>query len=190
MGMANTRFGRNIPLESVHMDPGQLMSPKPRQISRELLTREQLVPATTVNALVASWLQFMVFDWFDHGEGTEADQWEVELLPEDPWPEPSLRIRRFIPDRTRPDLGANPPTFLNTETHWWDASQIYGSNSENSIFIGRAQAGSCTLTTTVSRYRPRIPSRIRPANQVSGWAADDADVVPPGAQRDLRPPPS
>jgi Animal haem peroxidase len=23
-----------------------------------------------------------------------------------------------------------PPTYINTETHWWDASQLYGSNAE------------------------------------------------------------
>lgn len=159
MGMANTRFGRNIPLESVHMDPDQLMSPNPRQISRELLTREQLVPATTVNALVASWLQFMVFDWFDHGEGTEADQWEVELLPEDPWPEPSLRIRRFIPDGTRPDPGANPPTFLNTETHWWDASQIYGSNSEEQHFYRTGSSGKLYLDDDGLPVPPQDPEK-------------------------------
>jgi hypothetical protein len=145
MGMAATRFGRNIPLESANADLDRLMSPNPREISRELLTRNELVPATSVNALVASWLQFMIFDWFDHGEGPADDPWEVELLPGDPWPGPSLRIRKSIPDPTRADADDNPPSFLNTETHWWDASQIYGSNTEEQWLYRTGEGGKLSI---------------------------------------------
>ena len=66
MGMAGSRFGRNIPIEHTFPDPSPL-DPSPREVSRALLTRHELVPATSVNALVAAWLQWMIRDWFSHG---------------------------------------------------------------------------------------------------------------------------
>jgi hypothetical protein len=70
MGRAGDRFGRNIPLEAVlPVTAEQLMEPSPREVSRRLLTRTTFQPATTVNTLAASWLQFMIHDWFSHGEG-------------------------------------------------------------------------------------------------------------------------
>ena len=43
--------------------------------------------------------------------------------------------RRFLlhtePDGTRTDADAAlPPTYLNLNSHWWDASQIYGNNEQ------------------------------------------------------------
>ena len=58
MGRSGSRFGRNVPLERTFPlpEPG-LQEPSPRLVSRELLTRDPFVPATSVNALVAPWLQ-------------------------------------------------------------------------------------------------------------------------------------
>src|SRR5271167_264549 len=40
IGMAGTRFGRNIPLSAAYQEsPADLLSPNPRTVSRELLTR-------------------------------------------------------------------------------------------------------------------------------------------------------
>jgi len=40
MGMAGTRFGRNVPLEHGYQEtPDQILDPNPREVSRELLTR-------------------------------------------------------------------------------------------------------------------------------------------------------
>ncbi|HMC79172.1 MAG TPA: peroxidase family protein, partial [Acidimicrobiia bacterium] len=126
-GMANTRFGRNVPLDRTRPEPeAALLSPSPRTISRELLVRREFVPATSLNVLAATWIQFMVKDWFSHGEGDPAHVWEIPVRADDPWPQPPLRILKTLPDPTRADSSA-PPTFLNTETHWWDGSQIYGS---------------------------------------------------------------
>jgi hypothetical protein len=50
-----------------------------------------------------------------------------------------MKIRHTRPDptrdydRERAENGGRlryPPTYVNAETHWWDASQIYGSNGE------------------------------------------------------------
>src|SRR5438132_1112040 len=67
MGSAGTRFGRNVPIQVTWPDPEpQIMSPNPRVISRELLTRDTFVPASSLNMLAAAWVQFMIRDWFAH----------------------------------------------------------------------------------------------------------------------------
>src|SRR5262245_39600628 len=65
MGCAGMRFGRNIPLNRVVIaDDETVLTPSPRVISRELMTREKFIPATSLNLLAASWIQFQVHDWF------------------------------------------------------------------------------------------------------------------------------
>ncbi|MFD4976600.1 peroxidase family protein [Streptomyces sp. NPDC058424] len=127
MGMASSRFGRNVPSERTFPEgePG-ILTPDPREVSRALLTRHEFVPAESVNSLVAAWIQFMIRDWFSHGQGTIADPWRIELAADDPWHTRPMLIPRTIPDPTRRPDDGHPPTFINENTHWWDASQIYG----------------------------------------------------------------
>ncbi len=150
MGRAGTRFGRNIPLEHTYPDPAML-TPNPRVVSRELLTRDTFQPATTLNVLAAAWLQFMVRDWLSHGKGDITRPWELELGPDDPWGgeghERPMRIPRTMQDPTRPP-GADgfPPTYVNTETHWWDGSQIYGSTKQAQDLVRARQDGKLRLS--------------------------------------------
>ncbi|MDQ3803517.1 MAG: heme peroxidase [Acidobacteriota bacterium] len=132
MGAAGTRFGRNFPVEYGYPEPEPaIMSPSPRTVSRELLTRHAFAPATTLNVLAAAWLQFMIRDWFSHGKSPTENPWKVPLEEGDPWHENPMLIMRTRPDPTRPpDADGAPPTYVNTETHWWDGSQIYGSTRE------------------------------------------------------------
>ena len=133
-GMAGTRFGRNIPLSAARRpSDADVLRPSPREISRALMTRRdgRMIEAEGVNALVAAWLQFMIRDWFSHGPSAKDDPWEIELAPGDPWPRPTVTVLRTRPDPTRPtDAPESPPTSINTCTHWWDASQIYGTTPE------------------------------------------------------------
>lgn len=132
MGRAGSRFGRNVPLQYTHPDQKNLLEPNPRTISRKLLTRDEFVPASTLNLHAASWIQFQTHDWFAHG-GTLDKKIEIPLEADDPWPQDyrPLEVGATLPDSTRPDEDTkNPPTFLNRVTHWWDASQIYGSDKE------------------------------------------------------------
>lgn len=118
MGRAGTRFGRNVPLAETHPDTARLLDPDPLEVSRRLLTRGTFIPAPSLNVLAAAWIQFQVHDWFAH-----------ELEPQDTSPPWHLGVRRTLPDRTRADRPAvSAPTWLNTVTHWWDASQLYGSD--------------------------------------------------------------
>jgi hypothetical protein len=135
MGSAGTPFGRNVPLASVRAEPyfdGRCTSaPSPRAVSKDLLARQEFVKAGQLNVLAAAWIQFMIHDWFSHGPtpgADSADQIEIPLEADDPW-EPPMRVPRAKADTKRPpgseSLG---PTFPNVVTHWWDASQIYGSD--------------------------------------------------------------
>jgi hypothetical protein len=130
MGRAGSRFGRNVPLERAHREPpSELLAPNPRTVSRELMTRHEFQPATTLNSLVAAWLQFMIRDWFGHGKGPADDMWQISLVDSDPWPERPMLVPRTPADPTRPaDADGGPPTYLNTESHWWDGSQLYGTD--------------------------------------------------------------
>jgi Animal haem peroxidase len=127
MGSAGRRFGRNFPLTRLKVDHGNLLSPNPREVSRKLLTRDRFRPATSLNLLAAAWIQFQVHGWFNHRRSERESLPDIPVEPDDPWPEPIMKIRRTERDATRPDT-LDPPTFINTETHWWDASQIYGSS--------------------------------------------------------------
>ena len=68
-------------------------------------------------------------DWFSHGQSVKDDPWEIPLAKHDTWPQPDMKVLRIKPDPTRTAAeGGTPPTYLNTETHWWDGSQLYGSS--------------------------------------------------------------
>ncbi len=132
MGAAGSRFGRNVPLEETRQEPAsRIMTPSPRLVSTELFTRREFTPATTLNLLAAAWLQFQIRDWFSHGKSTKDDPWQLPLGPGDTWPESPMTVLRTMPDPTRmPADEGRPETHINTETHWWDASQLYGSTPE------------------------------------------------------------
>jgi Animal haem peroxidase len=107
-------------------DEPAILDPNPRLVSRELLTRERFIPATTLNVLAGAWLQFEVHDWFSHGKSEPENPWQLELAAEDTWWQRPMRIPRTRRDPTRTDDG-RPPTFVTADSHWWDGSQIYGS---------------------------------------------------------------
>lgn len=149
MGSAGARFGRNIPLDQiVAPDQSSLLEPSPREVSRRLMTRTDFQPATSLNLLAAAWIQFQVHDWFSHGHNEKENPVEIELKDDDPWLERPMKIRRTRIDPTRPTDSANrPATYINTETHWWDGSQLYGSdlatvNRVRSFEQGKLKLGS------------------------------------------------
>ena len=130
MGMAGTRFGRNVPLSCGYQEaPGKILDPNPREVSRELLTRHDFIPATSLNVLAAAWIQFMVKDWLSHGAGDPQHVFELPLAADDPWPQRPLTVLKTLPDPTRAGDQDGPQTFLNTETPWWDSSQLYGGGT-------------------------------------------------------------
>ena len=123
-GSAGEIFGRNAAL-AVDV-PQNVVDPNPRVISNELLARREFIPATSLNLVAAAWLQFEVHDWMSHGPNPTDDQFEIELDPADLWPHgrPMLVERT---ERAADTTDGGVPSYRNTETHWWDASQVYGS---------------------------------------------------------------
>lgn len=130
MGSAGARFGRNVPLQFCFPDREKMMVPNPRTVSQELFTRHQFQPVPFLNLLAAAWIQFQVHDWFAHGRDTASPKWfEVPLEAGDPWPEHPMRIPPTQPDPTYDPASGKPPTYINQNSHWWDGSQIYGSDA-------------------------------------------------------------
>lgn len=133
MGSAGYRFGRNFPFEHSFPDTANLYTPSPREISRRLLARDQLIPASILNLTAGAWLQFMIHDWFSHGKNDKDNSITIPLAPGDDWAHGNpMTFLGTSKDPSRP-AGTErdyPPTFNNAETHWWDGSQIYGPTVE------------------------------------------------------------
>ena len=138
-GAAGTRFLRNVDL-SVTCPDSRLLEPNPREISRKLLSRPILSDGqpdvTTVpflNLLAASWIQFMTHDWISHADTYPDHFIRVPLLSDDParlrYQKTELAIGATQPDPTRgPQTEPACTSSINEVTHWWDGSQIYGSD--------------------------------------------------------------
>ncbi len=124
MGAAGTRFGRNVPLEHTFPDTGNLLNPNPRKVSQALLTRHDFQPAAKLNLLAAAWIQFEIHDWFSHTNSAT----DVIEVPDEATGS-SIRIPRTAPS-SAPHGSTRPPAYQNEVTHWWDGSQIYGSDAE------------------------------------------------------------
>ncbi len=168
MGRATARFGRNIPVDRTFPDPRPLR-PNPREVSRRLLTRREFVPATGANALVAAWLQFMIRDWFSHGTSPKDNPWTIPLAEDDRWPERPMQIMRTRPDPTRrPGPDGLPPTYTNTESHWWDGSQIYGSSDEQLASRRSGEHGKLRVLPDGSLPWPTDPEQD-PAREPGFW---------------------
>src|SRR5262245_25883539 len=145
MGSIGSRFGRNVPPDHTYPDPDdRLLEPNPRRVSLELLTRDEFIPATTLNLLAGAWIQFEVHAWFSHGENETENPWKIDLADDDPWPQHPMEIQRTRKDPSSPTSG--PPTFVTADTHWWDGSQIYGSDPTFARAIRRGEAGKLRIT--------------------------------------------
>ena len=130
MGMARARFGRNAAVNDTFGEaaPG-LYEPNPRVVSNDLLARRTFIPAESVNVFLAGWLQFMVHDWLSHGVNPKENPHLLPRPPGDDWPQATVSVLRTGTDPiVGPADTGRPATFRNSATHWWDGSQIYGSD--------------------------------------------------------------
>ncbi len=168
-GAALTRFSRNIGHAAIRAEAdASLMSPNPRVISRILLTRQgEMKTVPFLNMLAVPWIQFQSHDWISHGEAVRDDPLQIPLAEDDPirlrFAQASIAVGRTQPIRHDPDRESTPVTFINEVTHWWDGSQIYGSDQ-----------------STVDRLRSGIDGKLvdpgRPVAQAHG-ARQDRDLL-------------
>jgi len=124
------------------------------------------------NVLAAYWIQFMTHDWFSHMEdGHNGPQYfdvgcktklvnnvEVPLTPEDIQQlgcRPGDQVDKTLVDQdTAPNtfkvgdktyMTRAAETFANTNTAWWDGSQIYGFDDESLKRVKRDPADPAKL---------------------------------------------
>ncbi len=158
-GAAYTRFLRNVDLSVTcpETDP-RLLRPNPREISLELLARRdgddgqpEMVPVEFLNLLAASWIQFMTHDWINHGDTDPDDFIRVRLPGNDParhrYQKIELAIGKTQTDPTREPQGEPACTSsINEVTHWWDGSQIYGSDQDTQNRLRSGEMGKMKLS--------------------------------------------
>ena len=142
MGAAGCRFGRNFPLAETYPDTANLLNPNPREVSLALMTRQEFQPATILNLLAASWIQFMVHDWFVHKK-SDGKTVNIPISATDSWPDKPMKIAASEPDPA-PAGSTRPPAYANLNSHWWDGSQIYGCDE-----------------TTAARVRTRVDGKLQ-----------------------------
>jgi Animal haem peroxidase len=147
MGSCGRRFGRNFPLEHVFPDTVNLLNPSPRIVSRELMTRDAFQPVAFLNLMAASWIQFMVHDWFVHKRSPIEEGIEIPLAPGDDWTDPTMKVPRSVPDPGPPG-STRPPAYANPNSHWWDASQVYGSDPVIATKLRTGEGGKLKVEAT------------------------------------------
>ena len=165
MGMAGTRFGRNVALDKAVPEPMPgLMEPNPHTISRTLMRRDTFTPATSLNLLAAAWIQFQTHDWFAHDRDPESD-FEVALPDGHSWHENPMRLPHTLGDHTRTDADKDlPPTYINRLSHWWDASSIYGSSEEQQRRVRTFTDGKLVLQDG------RLPLDTKTGTAITGFS--------------------
>jgi 2,4-dienoyl-CoA reductase-like NADH-dependent reductase (Old Yellow Enzyme family) len=146
MGAAGCRFGRNVSLEHTIPDTANLLVPNPRVVSRELMTRHEFQPATILNLMAASWIQFMVHDWFVH-KNSKTEMVDIPTAAGDDWGQPSIRVARTEPDPA-PAGSTRPPAYANLNSHWWDSSQVYGCDREMAAKVRTHIGGKLRIEPT------------------------------------------
>ncbi|MEQ1876531.1 MAG: peroxidase family protein [Bdellovibrionia bacterium] len=144
MGSAQTLFGRNIELaKTVGEDEVQMLNPNPRLVSEKLLARREFQPAEGLNMLAAVWIQFMTHDWFNHVENTYDRPYEI------PNPLETSGLPVMFALRSKPhtlNRPGRPATYANENTHWWDGSQIYGSDEVTARSLRSGVDGKMRVT--------------------------------------------
>ncbi|MEA2484227.1 MAG: hypothetical protein QOC55_2174 [Thermoleophilaceae bacterium] len=156
MGSNKSAFSRNINPKRIKPEKTPLLhEPSARKVSLELMTRDEFKPAVNLNVLAAAWIQFENHNWFFHGRGEAEETMEVPLEDGDSWHESPMHVRRSLPlpaHQGRGDsgnesgLGKIDYDFANTETHWWDGSQLYGATPEKQKSLRTMTDGKLKLT--------------------------------------------
>lgn len=160
------------------------------------------------NVLAAYWIQFMTHDWFSHLEeghnqtqymkvGCETklvDNVEQPLTPEDIESlgcRPDDMIDRgYIAEESTPDtfnfggktyLIRAPKTVRNTNTAWWDASQLYGFDDSSRQRVKRdpSDTAKLLLVPMPSQAGPGYLPVFTPSDPINPeWAGQEAVAFP------------
>jgi len=146
--------------------------PSPREVSRFILAPHADRPREEVpflNLLTIAWIQAELHDWVSHRPTPVPGVYTVPLAQDDPlrsrYGIGALQVHKSVPN---PMDGAQALTHLSEVTHWWDASQIYGSDQETQDRL-RADAGG-KLRIEQSDLLPLNPvTRIEDSGFTRNW---------------------
>lgn len=169
-GAALARFSQQgaQPFEKYQSRLDDPRLPNPRDVARAFLHRRpgtDQVLAPFLNKLYIAWIQFQSHDWFSHGENvTTGGTFRIPLAPDDPIRRKHgvefLELKRSQPD---PHPTKGHLTYPNEVTHWWDASQLYGSTQEIEDRLRTGPDGK--LLADGKLY---LPENLLPINPTTG----------------------
>jgi len=180
MGRAGTPLGRYLPAsattpQDVYREPSVL------RISERLLKQKRFLPAATsngtINALAFAWVNFFVHDFYSRGNDnfSRAGPAHYDL----PVGDGKYIYMNRLPDYPEGKAGSH----RSSVTHWFDASQVYGSDSAWAEQLRtRADDGAPGARLRVCqdgllpKYRPRKRSQP-PLELFCGRAARPEDRV-------------
>ena len=144
-GAANVAFGRNVDPKFIDKEASKkLMTPNPEVVSDVFFTRDEFKPVPFLNMLAAVWIQFMNHDWLTHGKNMEASPYVVQGK------DGSTQLVERTQDNATPAKqykNEYGKVSLNEVTHWWDASQIYGSNQASQSELRSFADGKMKMAT-------------------------------------------
>src|SRR3954453_15321409 len=147
MGSVGREFTHNIDPKRIKPEkPPRLHTPSARTVSLEMMAPHPFKPAETLNALAAAWIQFENHNWFFHGRGKPEEVMEVPVEDSDDWPEHPMHVRRSVPvPGGNGDGNGRAVDYGNTETHWWDGSQLYGTSKQQQDQLRSFQDGKLKI---------------------------------------------
>lgn len=131
-GAALSRFNRSgmQPIERFRsrLDDGL---PNVLDVARDLMHiepggKQELAPF--LNLSYVTHIQAQAHDWMSHGENLAEEFWTVPLPADHPGRKQGIEYMKVAKTRPDPNPTRGRLTFVNENTHWWDASQIYGSD--------------------------------------------------------------
>eukprot|EP01061_Rhynchopus_euleeides_P033203 TRINITY_DN554_c0_g1_i7.p1 TRINITY_DN554_c0_g1~~TRINITY_DN554_c0_g1_i7.p1 ORF type:complete len:638 (+),score=287.73 TRINITY_DN554_c0_g1_i7:104-1915(+) len=126
MGAKGTRFGRNVrsTWETTTPPHNYLWEPRPEAAAKLMTSygnKREAIPS--LNLFFGAWIQFQTHDWFNHEKDAEAAPYVLNTRAAEDGG--AAGAQTFPLQRTKRDADG----YMRTRTtHWWDMSQVYGSD--------------------------------------------------------------
>ena len=155
VGKAGTPLGRYIP-ESGLVARDVLAEPTVIQVSDRLLKQVDFRSAAPFNALAMAWVNFFVHDFYNRGvtdtQDTDPNRQYYKIPTDD---------GKFLYIVKLPSVNDDGHTHLTRVTHWFDASQVYGSDETTGRKL-RTEGGKGARLQMDGEFLPMVEIRGKP----------------------------